>query len=513
MSHSTLDYRRSENEAAQSEIFDVAIIGAGVIGACLFHQLRKKGYRVLLTDKADFAGGTSQASAMMLWGGLAYLRSFDLATVARLSFSREALVRRGNSCASPRRFRYIVGSPQAGNRAIVQSALYLYWLLGAFRRTRPRWLNDFDESRLLKATDRNCFEYEEAYVADSDARFVLQWILRSRDIGNPALNYCTLHGGRFDSSAKLWILDLEDRVLGRQVATRARLVVNAAGVWTDSLNKQFGIETPYHHILSKGVFLGLRRDPAQNTALIVEKADQDCYALIPWGPVSLWGPTETFTSSPQDGFSITAEDIHSLVQEYDRHFARPFRPEDVISLRCGVRGLAVPRSTRHDLSHSQSLSRKYVIQRDRELPWISIHGGKLTSCSSIAEAAAKTIGYSTRPSLLPRPFAEFVEESSERESFPGLAEEVPSARSCADESCWSLDDYLRRRTNISQWIPRGGLGRFNENLEHLARLSGTFAATSSFNPQTAVRAYQREIETRFDRVLLESFSTPAVEGL
>ena len=99
MSHSALEYRLAESDAAQSEIFDVAIIGAGVTGACLFHQLRQKGYRVLLADKADFAGGTSQASAMMLWGGLAYLRSFDLATVARLSLSREALVRRGSSCA------------------------------------------------------------------------------------------------------------------------------------------------------------------------------------------------------------------------------------------------------------------------------------------------------------------------------------------------------------------------------------------------------------------------------
>ena len=44
-------------------------------------------------------------------------------------------------------------------------------------------------------------------------------------------------------------------------------------------------------------------------------------------------------------------------------------------------------------------------------------------------------------------------EAIERERFPGLAEEVPSARSCADESCWSLEDYLRRRTNISQWVP------------------------------------------------------------
>ena len=82
MSYTALEYRRAESDAAQTEVFDIVVIGAGITGACLFHQLREKGFRVLLADKSDFAGGTSQASAMMLWGGLAYLRSFDLPTVA-----------------------------------------------------------------------------------------------------------------------------------------------------------------------------------------------------------------------------------------------------------------------------------------------------------------------------------------------------------------------------------------------------------------------------------------------
>ena len=47
------------------DIFDVAIIGGGINGAALYHQLCNEGYRVLLVDKGDFACGTSQASAMM----------------------------------------------------------------------------------------------------------------------------------------------------------------------------------------------------------------------------------------------------------------------------------------------------------------------------------------------------------------------------------------------------------------------------------------------------------------
>lgn len=500
MSYTALDYRRAESDAAQTEVFDVVIIGAGITGACLFHQLREKGYRVLLADKSDFAGGTSQASAMMLWGGLAYLRSFDLSTVARLSCSREALVRGMRGYASPRTFRYVVPSPRVGNRAIVQSALYLYWLLGGFRRSRPRLVEDFSERPLLRALELNCYEYEEAYLPDSDARFVIQWILRARDLTNPALNYCQIVGGAFDSQSRQWTLDIDDSILGRQTSIRTKLVVNAAGVWADTVNARFGIETPYKHILSKGVFMGLRRDPLHHTPLIVEKEDQDCYAWIPWGPISLWGPTETFTSSPQEGFAVTTSDIQNLIDEYDRHFAKPIRPEDVVSLRCGVRGLAVPRSAGH--GRSQSLSRKYVVHRDRDVPWVSIHGGKLTSCVPTAESAAATIGQCVRPSRTPSPLSE--EPESEFESFPGLEERVPTARSCAMQSCWSLQDYLRRRTNISQWVPRGGLGYFNENAAYLERLSHAFSIGDQVHPCAAVRTYQQEIEMKYDRVLLES---------
>jgi len=358
--------------------------------------------------------------------------------------------------------------------------------------------------------NRECYEYEEGYLPDSDARFVLQWILRARSADNPALNYCAVLDGRYDSRTRHWTLDVHDRILNRQHSIRARAVVNAAGVWTDSINTQFGIETPYRHILSKGVFLGLRRDPTHNTTLILEQESLDCFAFIPWGPVSLWGPTETFTSNLTDAYTVKPSDLRVLVEEWDRHFARPIQPEDVVSLRCGVRGLAVPRGITPSL-HSQSLSRKYVVHGDRDVSWVTIHGGKLTSCVSTAESAARAVAQYVQPSSTPKiaPATPAVETGL----FPGLQQPVPSARWCANESCWSLQDYLRRRTNISQWIARGGLGARNENVAHLEQLSAVFATDDARSPHTVVAAYQREIEAGFDQVLNEALSTVPVEAL
>jgi len=53
---------------------DVVIIGAGVNGAAIGRALSSAGYRVRLIDQSDIGAGTSQASTMLVWGGLLYLR-------------------------------------------------------------------------------------------------------------------------------------------------------------------------------------------------------------------------------------------------------------------------------------------------------------------------------------------------------------------------------------------------------------------------------------------------------
>jgi len=174
-----LDLRRSEFDTVAHTLFDVAIIGSGISGACLFHHLCSQGYRVLLVDKADFAGGTSQSSAMMIWGGLLYLRNLGLLTAYKLSASRDELVRNMRDSVQPRQYRYILPARNPRKRLLVHSALYFYWLMSGCRRSRPRLCADFDELAML-SQKRYCFEYEEAYVPASDARFVLQWLLKTR---------------------------------------------------------------------------------------------------------------------------------------------------------------------------------------------------------------------------------------------------------------------------------------------------------------------------------------------
>jgi hypothetical protein len=113
-------------DAGGREPWDALVVGGGVQGACAYHRLTAAGLRVLLVERRDFAAATSQASAMLVWGGLLYLRNGEWAEVRRLCAARDALARRYPHWVEPHRMRYVFGRPHRHGPAVVGAALALY---------------------------------------------------------------------------------------------------------------------------------------------------------------------------------------------------------------------------------------------------------------------------------------------------------------------------------------------------------------------------------------------------
>jgi glycerol-3-phosphate dehydrogenase len=494
--------RKAQWESVERTVFDVAVIGGGINGASVYRALCRQGYRALLVDRADFAAGTSQASAMFIWGGLLYLRNLDLGAIMRFCRARDAMVRDMAELVQVCPIRYVPTRDDARGPAFILAGLTLYWLLGAFRRSRPRVEAAYPERGLFTAERlRPSLVYEEARVFPSDARLVLHWILAHQGPEQVAINYCGLQGGVYDWGAGAWRLELADGLGGRQAVARARLLVNAAGVWTDEINDRFGVTAPFKHVFGKGVFLGIPRDPRLTVPLIFETAEEkDCMTMIPWGPVALWGPTETLSADLNGSFRPEPADVDLLLREVNRHTAAPVGRGDVVSLRCGVRPLAVKRSFTPG-RHTLGLSRNLHIAADRDVPWISVYGGKITGCVPAAEAVARLVRDRVPAAgTPPAPPANLALPAVE--TFPDLEAPVLSARHSAErEMCWTLEDYLRRRTNIAQWVARGGLGRRDEHLPRLQELALAFTDGDALKAQEAVDAYRKRVDREFDRVL------------
>ena len=486
-------------QSANGKAYDVAIIGAGIGGTRIFHQLCQRGYRVLLIDKGDFACGTSQASGMMIWGGLLYLKNLDFRTVRKFCRARDEWLERLPEKVRPASLLYLPGRKSLGNRHLIHAGMLLYWLMGSLKRRFPRSGIDVAYLKFLRAGNfRRGFSFEEAVLKESDTRFALEWILPHIGPQTAALNHCAAESLEFDRSNGRWSLELRDRLHGHHATASARFIVNAAGVWTDSVNETLGVESPYRHELSKGVYIALRRpEPLQQILIFDTGKNGDTFTVSPWGPVALCGPTETRVSGVREGFLPNPGDVRALLRLSNANMNAHYQADDIVSLRCGIRPLAVRRGF-SKVVHPLELSRRHLIHHDRSRNVIAVYGGKLTSCGAMADQVSAIISLLLPPETVSIPL---MPESPPLESFPGLDESVPAATWCRDhEHCWTLEDYLRRRTNIAQWIPRGGLGRDSENIAAIRRIARVFSPDSAA-ADAALADYQELVRERHDKIL------------
>ena len=233
--------------------------------------------------------------------------------------------------------------------------------------------------------------------------------------------------------------------------------------------------------------------PAGHADTLVFDDVDEGFSLVPWGPVSIWGSTEETVTSPTR-CRADGDDVARLLARLNRHTRLDVQPDDVVSIRCGVRGLVVGRDV-PDVPDPCQLSKRWQVHVDRDRPWVSVYGGKITSSPSVAHRVAavlnRQLGRPARPVARPHRVAPTT-------TFPGMPDPVPTAVWCrTEDGCRTLDDYLRRRTDIAQWVPRGGFGRDGEHRPALLQI----AADLHDDAEAAVDAYAAQVERDHDAVL------------
>src|SRR5215204_2905447 len=77
-----------------SGVFDVFVIGGGIVGSRTAFDATRYGLRVALVDAGDFGGATSGSSARLVHGGLRYLGKGGLRLVRAALSERDILASR-----------------------------------------------------------------------------------------------------------------------------------------------------------------------------------------------------------------------------------------------------------------------------------------------------------------------------------------------------------------------------------------------------------------------------------
>jgi glycerol-3-phosphate dehydrogenase len=370
-------------------LLDVLILGGGINGAVGAAALSARGLKVGLIDRGDFGGVTSQSSSNLAWGGIKYLESYELGLVRKLCRVRNELLRAYPSTVEE--IRFLVAHEKGFRHPLWKLAAgsWLYWLIGSCFTQRPRWLSkaqlEREEPVLETAGTDGGFEYSDAFLHDNDARFVWQFVRSALDHGCAAANYVESLGAKWEGD--LWRVQARDLVSGRELPLRARVLVNACGPYADEHNGRAGVQTRHRHVFSKGIHILVRRLTPHRRVLTFFADDGRLFFVIPMGPRTCIGTTDTKVESPE--VSVTPEDRAFVLGNINKRLRleQPLTLADIVAERCGVRPLVVDASAAapgHGGGWMQ-LSRKHVLEADRLGRHVTIFGGKLTDCLNVGE--------------------------------------------------------------------------------------------------------------------------------
>ena len=184
-----------------------------------------------------------------------------------------------------------------------------------------------------------------------------------------------------------------DLETGRDLEIRARVVVNAAGVWTDEIQEMVGGRGSLNVQASKGIHLVVPRDRIRSETGFITKTEKSVLFVIPWGRHWIIGTTDTDWNLDKAHPAASRADIDYLLAHVNTILREPLDHEDVEGVYAGLRPLL--RGRREPTS---KISREHTVVTP--VPGlVMIAGGKLTTYRVMARDAIEAAAHSLRTTV------------------------------------------------------------------------------------------------------------------
>ena len=367
--------------------FDAVIVGAGINGAVSAAALSSRGLKVLLIDQGDIASMTSQQSSNLVWGGIKYLQTYEFWLVFKLCLARARIMREYPNRVRKVGFLAALGPTAPFGPILATLGTLTYWAIGLFTTPAPRTFSLKQtlklEPNFTKKNLRGSVRYFDGMLPDNDSRFVWDFVHKSISFGTEVRNYLRLESAT--NGDGIWTLQLIDELTGLNHAVTTKAVVNAAGPLVKEVLEATQVASKTGLAYSKGIHLVVEKIAPDDRVLAFWDEQKRLFYVIPMGDRSIIGTTDTRVTDPFT--EVTDEDREFVLRQINRSMAleTPLTKESIIAERCGVRALVVGENQSGVTDDWHKLSRKHVLEVDREKLILSIFGGKLTDCINVGQ--------------------------------------------------------------------------------------------------------------------------------
>ena len=373
--------------------FDVLVIGGGATGLGIAVDAVTRGFRTALAEAGDFAQATSSRSTKLVHGGVRYLAGGQVNLVYEALHERAIMMRNAPHLVHPQGF--LLPTYTRWELPWFGAGLLLYDLMsGRSTMGRTRILGRDSTLRQIPNLAGNRLSGGVLYYDGqfNDARLALVLARTAADHGATVLNYmrCTRFtstNGRLDGAV------LRDTLTGSEHHVRARVVINATGIFTDSVRRLDDPAVPPLLNVSRGTHIVAgARVLGGDTAIMVPKTrDGRVIFAIPWQGRVVIGTTDVAAPAPVMEPGHAASEIAFLLETINPFLAAPLGKSDILSVFSGLRPLVagkIPTTSRISREHQLDISSSGLI---------TVAGGKWTTYRRMAE---DTIAFASKHKLL-----------------------------------------------------------------------------------------------------------------
>ncbi len=383
----------------ENEEFDVLIVGGGITGCGVALDAASRGLRVALVERDDFASGTSSKSSKLVHGGLRYLQQREFRLVYDALHERQRALKNAPHLVRILPFLIPVLSKDGLiNPKIARAlgtAMWLYDVTGGARIGKLHQRIDKETAIAHMPTLRApnvaaAYLYYDAQT--DDARYTLTLARTAANHGAVLANHAAVTRLRKSAAGRIEGATVEAD--GRTFDVTARVVVNAAGVFSDDVREMDEGTHPHSIRPAKGIHITVPWEKVRNdiAAIVPVPKDKRSIFVVPWGDFTYIGTTDTDYDGPIDDPQCTPEDVKYLLDAMNMAMAEPLTVDDVIGTWAGLRPLVTGGTVGQKTA---DLSRRHKVAASKT-GLVTVTGGKLTTYRKMAEdttdAVLKSIG-------------------------------------------------------------------------------------------------------------------------
>ena len=383
---------------AGSEPWDIFVIGGGATGLGIAVDAAARGYRTALVEQSDFAKGTSSRSTKLIHGGVRYLQQGNVGLVLEALRERGLLTQ--NAPHLVHHLSFIVPNYTWWEAPFYGVGLKIYDLLAGKLGLGPsEHLSREATLQRLPTLEPKGLKGGTIYYDGQfdDARLAICLAQTAADSGAVLINYLQVVSllKRNGLVRGVAVKDLES---GQEHELNARVVVNATGVFSDSVRRMDEADAEPMIAPSQGIHLVLDKSflPGDSAVMVPKTDDGRVLFAIPWHGRVLIGTTDTPVSEAQLEPRPLPEEIEFLLTHAARYLTKDPKPSDVLSAFAGLR----PLRKMGEMKDTASLPRDHSVSISKA-GLVTISGGKWTTYRKMAEdavnQAAMVAGLEERP--------------------------------------------------------------------------------------------------------------------